>query len=231
MLIPPLNPARKVPSYSQLHEPTPIPNPPSTLGAAESTEQLPESHAVNAAPVIPPTSTHTLPTPRTSVCDPSSIARTTVAAEAAILSSQPASDVPSISATTDTAGAAQSSTTAPIPKNLAITTSIGVHTDEVGEERDAMNLMDINENSSSRRSTRNNNRNTLESIVKSELVRVMQQHDAIGRTERKVQDIGVWYPDEYVGLQRCHFRSLFSVCPETAKKHLNKKLHMISMRN
>ena len=55
---PPLNPARKVPSYSQLHEPTPIPNPPSTLGAAESTEQLPESHAVNAAPVIHPTSTH-----------------------------------------------------------------------------------------------------------------------------------------------------------------------------
>ena len=137
---PPLNPARKVPSYSQLPEPTPIPNPPSTLGAAESTEQLPESHAVNAAPVIPPTSTH-------------------IAEEAAILSSQSA--VPSISATTDTAGAAQSSFTAPIrnptsgepPKNLATTTKIGIRTDEVGEERDAMNLMDINENSSSRRST------------------------------------------------------------------------------
>ena len=158
---PPLNPARKVPSYSQLPEPTPIPNPPSTLGAAESTEQLPESHAVNAAPVIPPTSTHKLPTPPTSVCDSSSIARTTVATEAAILSSQPASDVPSISATTDTAGAAQSSTTAPIrnptsgepPKNLATTTKIGIRTDQVGKERDAMNLMDINENSSSRRST------------------------------------------------------------------------------
>ena len=158
---PPLNPARKVPSYSQLHEPTPIPNPPSTLGAAESTEQLPESHAVNAAPVIPPTSTHKLPPPSTSVCLPPSIARTTVAAEAAILSFQPASAVPSISATTDTAGAAQSSFTAPIrnptsgepPKNLATTTTIGVRTDEVGEEKDAMNLMYINENSSSHRST------------------------------------------------------------------------------
>ena len=178
---PPLNPAGKVPSYSQLHEPTPIPNPPSTLGAAESTEQLPESHAVNAAPVIHPTSTH-------------------IVAEAAFLSSQPASAVPSISATTDTAGAAQSSTTAPIrnptsgepTKNLATITTIGVRTDEVGQERDGINLMDINENSSSRRSTRNNNRNTLESIVKSELVCVMQQHEAIGRTERNVKDIGVW---------------------------------------
>ncbi len=130
---PPLNPAWKVPSSSQLPEPTPVPNPPSTVGAAESTEQLPESHAVNADPVIPPTSTH-------------------IVAEAAILSSQPASAVPSISATTDTAGAAQSSTTAPIrnptsgepPKNLATTTTIGIRTDEVGEERDAMNLMDIN---------------------------------------------------------------------------------------
>jgi hypothetical protein len=58
---PPVNPAWKVPSYSQLPEPTPVPNPPSTVGAAECTEQLPESHAVNAAPVIPPTSTHKLP--------------------------------------------------------------------------------------------------------------------------------------------------------------------------
>ena len=91
----PLKPAQKVPSYSQLPEPTPVPNPPSTVGAAESTEQLPESHAVNAAPVIHPTATH-------------------IVAEAAFLSSQPASAVPSISATTDTAGAAQSSTTAPI---------------------------------------------------------------------------------------------------------------------
>ena len=104
------------------------------------------------------------------------------------------------------------------PKNLATRTSIGIRTDEVGEERDAMNLMDINENSSSRQSTRNDNRNALESIGKSELVRVMQQHEAIGRTERKVQDIGVWYPDEYVGLQKCHFRSLYCVCPERAKK-------------
>ena len=127
---PPLNSARKVP-YSQLPEPTPVPNPPSTVGAAESTEQLPESHSVNAAPVIPPTSTHKLPTPPTSVCVPSSIAGTTVSAEAAVLSSQPASDVPSISATTDTAGAAQSSTMAPVcnptsgepPKNLATTTT------------------------------------------------------------------------------------------------------------
>ncbi len=71
---PPLNPARKVPSYSQLPEPTPVPNPPSTVGAAESTEQLPESHAVNAAPVIPLASTRKLPTPPTSVCVPSSIA-------------------------------------------------------------------------------------------------------------------------------------------------------------
>lgn len=228
----PLNTAGKVPSYSKLPEPTPVPNPPSTVRAAESTEQLPESHAVNAAPVIPPTSTHKLPTPPTSVCVPSSIAGTTVAAEAAILSSQPANAVPSISATTDTPGAAQSSTTAPIhnptsgepPKNLATTTTIGVRTDEVGEESDAMNLMDINENSSSRRSTRNDNRNTLESIVKSELVRVMQQHEAIGRTERKVQDIGVWYPDEYVGLQRCHFRSLYCVCPEMAKKAFEQKI-------
>ena len=214
-----LNPARKVSSYSQLPEPTPVPNPPSTVGAAESTEQLPESHAVNAAPVIPPTSTHQLLPPQTSVCVPLSIAGTTVAAEAAILSSQPASDVPSISATTDTAGAAQSSTTAPIcnptsgepPKNLATTTKIGVRTDEVEEERDGMNLKDINENSSSCRSTRNDNRNMLESIVKSKLVCVMQQHEAIGRTERKVQDIGVWYPDEYVGLQRCHLCSLYCV--------------------
>jgi len=137
---PSLNPARKVPSYSQVPEPTPVPNPPSTVGAAESTEQLPESHAVNADPVISPTSTH-------------------IVAEAAILSSQSA--VPSISATTDTAGAAQSSTTAPIrnptsgesTKNLATITTIGVRTDEVGEERDGINLMDINENSSSRRST------------------------------------------------------------------------------
>ena len=83
---PPLNPAQKVPSYSQLPEPTPVPNPPSTVGAAESTEQRPESHAVNADPVIPPASTHKLPTPPTSVCVPSSIAGTTVAAEAAILS-------------------------------------------------------------------------------------------------------------------------------------------------
>ena len=158
---PPVNPARKAPSSSQHPEPTPVPNPLSTVRAAESTEQLPESHAVNAAPVIPPTSTHKLPTPPTSVCVPSSIAGTTVAAEAAILPSQPASAVPSISATTDTAGAAQSSTTAPIrnptsgepPKNLATTTTIGVRTDEVGEERDAMNLMDINENSSSCQST------------------------------------------------------------------------------
>ena len=157
----PLNPARKAPSSSQLPEPTPVPNPPSTVGAAESTEQLPESHAVNAASVLPPTSTHKLPPPQTSVCVPSSIAGTTVAAEAAILYSQPASAVPSISATTDTAGAAQSSTTAPIrnptsgepTKNLATITTIGVRTDEVGEERDAMNLMVINENSSSCQST------------------------------------------------------------------------------
>ena len=149
-----------------------------------------------------------------------------------LLSSQPASAVPSISATTDTAGAAQSSFTAPIrnptsgepPKNLATTTKIGVHTDQVGEERDAMNLMDINENSSSRRSTQNDNRNALESIVKAELVCVMQQHEAIGRTERKVQDIGVWYPDEYVGPQKCHFRSLYCVCPETAKKAFEQKI-------
>ena len=52
----------------------------------------------------------------------------------------------------------------------------------------------------------------------------MQQHKAIGRTERKVQDIGVWYPDEYVGLQRCHFRSLYCVCPETAKKAFEQKI-------
>ena len=110
---PAVNPARKAPSYSQLPEPTPVPNPPSTVGAAESTEQLPESHAVNAAPVIPPASTHKFPTPPTSVRVPSSIAGTTVAAEASILSSQPANAVPSISATTDSAGAAKSSTTAP----------------------------------------------------------------------------------------------------------------------
>ncbi len=54
---PPLNPARKAPSSSQLPEPTPVPNPHSTVLAAESTDQLPESHAVNAAPVIPPAST------------------------------------------------------------------------------------------------------------------------------------------------------------------------------
>ena len=97
-----------------------LPTPSPSL-SSESTEQLTESHAVNADPVIPPTSTH-------------------IVAEAAILSSQPASAVPSISATTDTAGAAQSSTTAPIrnptsgepPKNLATTTTIGVRTDEVG---------------------------------------------------------------------------------------------------
>ncbi len=52
----------------------------------------------------------------------------------------------------------------------------------------------------------------------------MQQHKAIGRTERKVKDIGVWYPDEYVGLQKCHFRSLYCLCPETAKKAFEQKI-------
>ena len=64
----------------------------------------------------------------------------------------------------------------------------------------------------------------MELIVKSELVRVMQQHKAIGRTERKVNDIEVWYPDEYVGLQKCHFRSLYCVCPETVKKAFEQKI-------
>jgi hypothetical protein len=68
-------------------------------------------------------------------------------------------------------------------------------------------------------------------MVKSELVRVMQHHGAIGSTEIKVQDIGEWYPDEYVGLYRCHLRSLYCVCPAKAKKHLNKKFHMMSKRN
>jgi hypothetical protein len=46
------------PSSSQLPEPTPVPIRSSTVGASESAEQLPEPHAVNAAPAIPPASTH-----------------------------------------------------------------------------------------------------------------------------------------------------------------------------
>ena len=52
----------------------------------------------------------------------------------------------------------------------------------------------------------------------------MQQHEAIGRTERKVQDIRLWSPDEYVGLQRCHFRSLYCVSPAMAKKSFEQKI-------
>ena len=61
-------------------------------------------------------------------------------------------------------------------------------------------------------------------MVKSKLVCVMQHHGAIGSTEIKVQDIRVWYPDEYVGLHRCHLCSLYCVCPAMAKIPFEQKI-------
>ena len=51
----------------------------------------------------------------------------------------------------------------------------------------------------------------------------MQQHKAIGRLERKVQDIGVWYPDEYVGLQNATI-VLFIVCVQKWQKAFEQKI-------
>ena len=86
-------------------------------------------------------------------------------------------------------------------------------------------ILDSRHNHSSRRrSTRKDSRNSLRNNVKSEVVHVMQHHNAIGEAEIRLRDVGVRYPEEYVGLLRCHFRSLYCVCPDAARKAYNQKI-------
>ena len=50
----PVRPAQIAPSSSQIPEPTPVSITAGKVETAESAAQLPQPHAVNAAPAIPP---------------------------------------------------------------------------------------------------------------------------------------------------------------------------------